>query len=230
MQGDSAAAALLLAAVHLAAGKLHGGERSRWLSAAGGVSAAYVFLHLVPELAQRQALIAHGALHLYLAAFAGFALFYALESAVKQSRGGRGEARAAPQAAFWLHLASFALYNALIGYLLAGRAAAGRGELAAFAGVMAMHLLAVDYGMREHHKQGYTGTGRWVLAAAVPAGWALSLFQRGAEPAASLLLAFLAGALILNVMKEELPAERESRYGVFLVAAAASGALLFLLG
>ncbi|HUG76186.1 MAG TPA: hypothetical protein VML57_01730, partial [Burkholderiales bacterium] len=43
MQGDSAAAALLLAAVHLAAGKLHGGERSRWLSAAGGVSAAYVF-------------------------------------------------------------------------------------------------------------------------------------------------------------------------------------------
>jgi len=31
--------------------------RSRWLSAAGGVSVAYVFMHLLPELAEGQAAI-----------------------------------------------------------------------------------------------------------------------------------------------------------------------------
>ena len=52
------AAACLLAIVHLLAGRLSFMSwipRSRWLSAAGGVSVAYVFAHLLPELARTQA-------------------------------------------------------------------------------------------------------------------------------------------------------------------------------
>lgn len=50
-------AALVLTLTHLAAGrlsKLHSLPRSRWLSMAGGVAVAYVFVHLLPELAQGQ--------------------------------------------------------------------------------------------------------------------------------------------------------------------------------
>ncbi len=48
-------AALGLAAVHLFAQRMRFialVPRSRWLSAAGGVSVAYVFVHVLPELAE----------------------------------------------------------------------------------------------------------------------------------------------------------------------------------
>lgn len=42
--------------------------------------------------------------------------------------------------------------------------------------------------------------------------------------------AFLAGGMILNVLKEELPEERESRFTAFLSGAAGYAALLLLAG
>ena len=63
--------------------------RSVWLSAAGGVSVAYVFVHLLPELAEHQDVIAErardagllGAIesHAYLIALFGLGLFYGVE-------------------------------------------------------------------------------------------------------------------------------------------------------
>jgi hypothetical protein len=40
------------------------------------------------------------------------------------------------------------------------------------------------------------------------------------------LTAFVGGSVILNVLKEELPEDRQSRFGAFLVGAAAYSALL----
>ncbi len=51
----------LLAVVHLTAGKMRflgGTPRSVWLSAAGGISVAYVFVHVLPDLAEAQAAVA----------------------------------------------------------------------------------------------------------------------------------------------------------------------------
>ena len=42
----------------------------------------------------------------------------------------------------------------------------------------------------------------------------------------AVLVAFLSGAVILNVMKEELPEERESRFSAFLAGAAGYAAVL----
>jgi hypothetical protein len=50
-------AAIGLAIVHIITGKLRfleGTPRSRWLSIAEGVSVAYVFIHLLPELGERE--------------------------------------------------------------------------------------------------------------------------------------------------------------------------------
>jgi hypothetical protein len=46
--------------------------------------------------------------------------------------------------------------------------------------------------------------------------------------AVSLLLAFLAGAIVLNVIKEELPAERESRFWAFGVGVVGYTVVLLL--
>jgi len=64
------AAALLLGVVHGVAPYLHvlrGTPRSVWLSLAGGVSVAYVFVHLLPELAAGEALLERGLVQAKLA-------------------------------------------------------------------------------------------------------------------------------------------------------------------
>lgn len=234
-------AALGLALVHLYAGKLRFLEstpRSVWLSTAGGVSVAYVFVHLLPEVGEVQEVLKEalgrslGFLenHGYLLALAGLVVFYGLERAAKASRKGRGgEAEATGPGVFWLHIGSFALYNLLIGYLLVRRPEQGLPELVWFFVAMALHFVVNDFGLREHHKAAYTRTGRWVLAAAVLLGWSAGLFGELPEATRALLVAFLAGGVVLNVLKEELPTERESRFWPFALGAAAYAALLLLI-
>lgn len=91
---------------------------------------------------------------------------------------------------------------------------------------MALHFLVNDYGLRQDHKDTYKRIGRWVLAAAVVAGWALGLAVEIHRAGLSVLFAFLAGGVVLNVLKEELPAERQSRFLPFALGAAFSAALL----
>lgn len=93
--------------------------RSVWLSTAGGISAAYVFIHLLPELARYQdpfrQQFGHTGLagsfesHSYLIALLGLATFYGLDrfargSALQRERL-QGKKRPS-MAVFWLHLAA----------------------------------------------------------------------------------------------------------------------------
>ncbi len=237
-------AVAVLAVLHLVAGMLRfldGYPRSIWLSFAGGVSVAYVFVQLLPELNKGQEAVAEAVgeglafleHHVYLLALLGLAVFYGLERAATSSRRRRRAAGAedTPSAGvFWLHVASFAAYNALIGYLLHQRAEeSGRLALALFAVAMGLHFVVNDYGLREHHKEDYARVGRWVLAAALVVGWAIALAGEISEAALAILLAFLAGGVILNVLKEELPEERESRFWAFALGAAVYAALLLTL-
>jgi putative Mn2+ efflux pump MntP len=67
------------------------------------------------------------------------------------------------------------------------------------------------------------------LLAIMPlAGWALGAATEVSELTTSALTAFLGGSVILNVLKEELPEERESRFSAFLLGAI--GYSLLLLG
>ncbi len=99
-------AAIVLTAVHLLSGRLRflgGVPRSAWLSAFGGISVAYVFMHLLPELAEGQkaiegaggdeaALLGFLEHHVYLMALLGLIVFYGVE---RHSRGMRAAATAA---------------------------------------------------------------------------------------------------------------------------------------
>ncbi|MBA9075510.1 hypothetical protein [Rufibacter quisquiliarum] len=218
---------------------LEGVPRSVWLSGAGGVSVAYVFLHLFPELQEGQEHVQEAAQnqnisflkhHMYLMALLGLVIFYGLERmAIKSRNGGKGAADASPPAVFWVHILSFSLYNALIGYLLHEQEERSTQEAAFYFVAMALHFLVNDFGLREHHKQKYRHVGRWCLVIALAAGWATGLVVQVSEAATALLLAFLAGGVVLNVLKEELPEERKSRFSAFLLGVVAYSALLLLL-
>ena len=240
MNAGAALAAVVLAAVHVFAGKLRfleGIPRSRWLSLAGGISVAYVFARLLPELAEAQERLGETARgffarledHAYLLALSGLALFYGVERVTVRSRDTRREREgrdAAGERAFWLSIGSFALYTGLIGYALEDEADAGVRTLMLFAAAMALHFVVNDFGLREHHKGAYGRLGRWLLAAAVLLGWLLSLVAELPETALVAVLAFLAGGVVLNVLKEELPERRRSRFWAFALGAAGYAALL----
>lgn len=231
-------ASLALVAVHLLAGKLRfleGIPRSRWLSLAGGISVSYVFVHLLPELQEAQAAVVEtGRLpwlerHVWLLALLGLAVFYGLEQLALSSRRRRQEEAgedATGRRVFWVNIGAFALYNTLIGYLLLDRGEEGWLALATFAFAMAVHFVVTDFSLREHHKQAYSKVGRWVVALALLGGWALGLTLELSPAAIAVPLAFLSGAVILNVLKEELPAERRSRFLPFLAGSSAYAVLL----
>ena len=57
-------------------------------------------------------------------------------------------------------------------------------------------------------------------------GWGVRALHRFSDAVPVALQAILAGAVLLNVLKEELPSERESRYWAFLAAGLACAAFL----
>ncbi len=231
-----------LAVLHLFSGKLNflnGMPRSRWLSAASGISVAYVFVHLLPDLAEEQETIREAVetgfsfleYHVYLVALVGLATFYGLDRAAKVSRRRRqnsGKEDSTEAGVFWLHVASFSAYNALIGYLLLHRETPGIQSLFFFAFALGLHFIVNDYGLRKNHKGLYDGVGRWILAVAILVGWIIGLFSEISEAALAVLFAFLAGGIILNVLKEEIPEERESSFGAFALGATFYAAILLI--
>ena len=229
-----------MALAHLFSDKLlflQGIPRSPWLSMAGGVSVAYVFLHILPELSQHQGAIEEvggpvvGYLekHVYLVALLGLGLFYGLERAAKQKRDRSVRGGESMAYVFWLHMASFTIYNTLIGYLLLHRVDQNLQSLLFFFFAMTVHFVVNDYGLREDHEEQYDRIGRWILAAAIFLGWGIGVVVEVPEAAIAMLFAFLAGGVVLNVLKEELPRERKSRFWAFALGLVAYAALLLTL-
>ena len=233
--------AIGLALIHIYAGKLRFLDqvpRSRWLSVGSGTSVAYVFVHLLPELSHRQEVFTDPGLlgfaehHVYVFALIGLAVFYGLERVVKESKSRNQAAGGGDQAGFnvfWLHMISFSLYNGLIGYLLVHREERTLWALILFAIAMALHFIVNDSGLRQDHKGTYDKFGRWILAGAIVFGFIIGLSTEIPEGAIAVLFSFLAGSIILNVLKEELPEERESRFWAFVGGAVGYTALLLAL-
>lgn len=95
---------------------------------------------------------------------------------------------------------------------------------------MGLKFVVNDHALHAKHGDRYDAIGRWLLAGAVFVGFGLRYMYRFPDVVPVILQALLAGAVILNVLREELPAERQSRYWPFAIGAAAYAALLIRLG
>jgi hypothetical protein len=241
MPGLALIFALCLALIHLGTSRfsLAGAvPRSRWLSLAGGTSVAYVFVRILPELKKSQQVVVRADLplgflehHVYIVALLGFTTFYGLERLAVASRRrsqAAGGADATTPMVFWVHILAFACFNALVGYLLLHREQPGLDSLIFFSIAMGAHFLVNDYGLRRHHKEAYTRIGCWLLAGSVLLGWGIGLLTPIHELLLAVLFAFLAGGVILNVIKEELPEEQERLFWAFTLGAALYTVLLLL--
>ena len=234
-------AIVLLVGVHLFVGwfRLSRLPRSRWLSLAGGISVTYIFLHVLPEFAAYQEVLAGNERipflqylehHVYAFALLGLVVFYALERAAKRSQEPRRDPdydhREGSSRIFWIHILSFMLYNAIIGYLLVWREDQTTLGLLYYVVAMAFHFMVTDYGLYDHYRDMYRTSGRWLVVAALVGGWVLGLVERIPEVYIGMIFSFLAGGVIMNVLKEELPEERRSNLGAFVAGVVAYAVLL----
>ena len=233
--------------------------RSVWLSIAGGVSVAYVFVALLPETEEHARRLEQSGIvseqwlerlghPIYLLALVGVLVFYGVERLARQGRSakdlpeevdsvpglekpdaaGHINGHEEPTGIFWVHVGTFTLYNALIGWLLTDEEEFGYLSLGLYTLAMCLHLLVNDVGLRLHHRQLYDRYGRWLMAAAPIAGFALGYFAVLPAAVISGMFGFLCGATVLNTLKEELPEESDSRFWAFAGAAIAFSGLLIV--
>lgn len=192
--------------------------RSQWLSFSGGISVSYVFLQILPELHEGQKVFNQkgwnlfGEHQVFLLALFGLVTFYGLERLAKGRKSAQDHRRI-----FWVHLASFSVYNILIGYILQNREQHSLKGVAFYFLAMGAHFFVNDFGLQATFKSIYVSKGRWILAGCIILGWLLGYFYELPESSYVILLALIAGGIILNVLKEELPEERESRFWAFLL-------------
>jgi hypothetical protein len=245
IQLGSLLVAVLLACVYIFRGAARleseaGRELRRWavVSAAAGVSIAYVFVDVLPELAaQNRALressateLAFAEQRIYILALLSFVVMYGIEHIVLKRRPARRETIAGEtrDAVYWLHLLGFSAYSSLIGYLLVERAERGSGALAVYAAAMTVHFLVVNHSLAEEHGNIYRRHGHWVLAASVLGGWLLGIVAPLSEVMFARLFAVLAGGVVITSLRAELPDDRRGRFWPFCVAAIGFAVLLLL--
>ncbi|RBW69716.1 hypothetical protein DS031_09260 [Bacillus taeanensis] len=215
--------------------------RSRLLSVTGGISVAYIFVHILPELKEHQDILHEGETfknfflsehHVYLFAMIGLVIFYGLERMVmvsKKRNERKRDKHHAGAGAFWIHILAFCVYNALIGYLLVRGESKEFTEMGLYFFALALHFISNDHSLRETHKQSYDQYGRWLLSFSIFLGWGFGMIEEVSEAAIAILFSFLAGGVVLNVLKEELPEERDSNFWAFSAGVILYTSLLLLI-
>ncbi|MGK6310761.1 hypothetical protein [Variovorax sp. DT-64] len=238
---ETGAAAFLFAAVFLAGGRVHPfrsivRDRRSVISFSAGMAMAYVFVHVMPELAAaRRSFKASVNMHLryegmaiYFFALVGFLVFYGLDHLRKRLPEPAEAANGAK--GFRLHLAGFAAYAWLVAYLLVHNLEETAVSTALYAVAIAFHFLAVDHALRHEHGAVYERVGRFVLAGMCVLGWVAGQLFALPHHVVAPLVAFLSGAIIMNSTIMELPSESDGRFLPFVTGGLVYGLILLPLG
>jgi hypothetical protein len=237
---ETSAAALLFAAAFLA------GDRVRpfralfdprsIISFGAGMSTAYVFVYLMPELhGARRAFaesvsvpLRYEGMAIYFLALVGFLVFYGLDHLRARLR----ESAEVGQAglAFKLHIGGFAAYVWVMAYLLVHSLEQTSASTALYTVAITFHFLALDRTLRNEHGAAYQRIGRFVLAGMSVLGWGMGLLFALPNYVLALLVAFISGAIIMNSSIMELPTEKEGRFLWFITGGIVYGLILLPLG
>ena len=198
---------------------------------------ALVFLEILPELAAAQEAVGRTLdpesfldRHVYIVAVVGLAMFYGMDRLIRVSRQqhrSTGAGDHTSDGVFYLSMAVVGTKNLTVGFLLAEEPRAVS-PLVLLTLALALEFTVADRGMHADHQAKYDRIGRWVLTVVLCFGWIAGFAGLVPEISIAILRALLAGMIVLNVFKEELPEERQSSYSAFLTGLVLYGGLLLL--
>ena len=208
------------------------GNGRAFVSFAGGVAIAYVFLHMLPNLVEynkpigrmllnNQWLTPFTELLIYIVSLFGFLIYYGFDLLAERYHAeGHNDGWV-----YGLHLTMFCLYNFLITYTMSLRALLSITATVLFTFAMALHFVLTDRKFCRFYKIQFNHLGRFLLIIALLVGWLCSvIFDPVNVLVAAFMVAFLAGSVLLNVFREELPTTGLTSYRWF-----SFGALLITL-
>jgi len=209
-----------------------------WISILGGISVSYVFLSLLPSIERnRKALDANSNVlaqgdYYFLIILFGFTLFNCLETLVKHHRKRKTRDildnplvdhidELLPCKVVWifvLHMVSYSLYTFSIGYLVISKYIFfGLTDMLFFWVAMEAHYIVDDISIHDNFGKTYDHFGRFILICTTIIGWVVGYSTEPSILVLSIISSFISGASIINVIKEELPAETKGSIPLFLV-------------
>ncbi len=194
-----------------------------WLPLCAGVAIGYVFLFVLPELADFTAEIietesASGEFwqyRLYLLSLTGLLVYLFID------RLGAPDGRIVHRARL-IQGVGFSFYNVLMGYLLSSMPRPGATPVVLATFTLCLHFLGIDHQLRHTHPELFDRQLRWLLALSVCLGWLIGILTDLPQIYSATAIAFVAGSIIVNVMTEELPDRRPASLMAFVV-----GVLIF---
>ncbi len=213
--GTLATIVLVLALLHLGLPRFRGWlERKERLvgSVGGGLMSAYVFLHLLPELDEGQAVIGRS---IYGIALLGFLLFDGIERwAWTRTKDAEPEARR--KASFPHRVVLAAGYNFLILYSLPEAIYDSYLVVYLMLLTFVLHLVHVADSLSGLDEHAYDRWGRHVLVLGLVAGAALHAAAPPSLRVVNVSTALLSGSILFTVFKEQLGEYEKTSYRMYL--------------
>lgn len=217
-------ALIVLAAIHIFANRakvLGWIWRGKFLSFASGISLAYVFVDLLPTLEKGGPILKQTfgnllpflELHTYLLALLGILFYFGVESAESKQNN-------------WVPISGYLLFNFLVGASLSDSSNPEIKPLVLFTIAIGMHYFVRDHMANVAKKPAVLGALILILFGGYLVGYLTKI-----PPAANAIgISFVAGGILLNIFRYELPKKEKGGYVWFVFGALLYTTMLLSLG
>ena len=192
-----------------------------WVSVADGIAVGYVFMYLLPKLTDYTIYLANikpigwefFEYRTYLFALIGFLAYFAADIWSGSEN---------PRTIHWKLVQGlfFCGYNFFMGYILPELPRTGLLPIFLVALALGAHFMGINHLLFEWHSIYFKKVLRWLMAASLTIGWLIGLIIILPKIFKISAMAFIAGAILINVMTEELPYKNKKRYLEFLAGVA----------
>lgn len=181
-----------------------------WVSFSSGIALGYVFLYMFPKLSDYTIQIAQQSTanswefinyRIYLFALIGLVIYLVVDLYSE----GENKERSIIKL---FNYSAFCFYSIILGYTLADMPRSGILPIILITIVLGFHFFGINHQLFQWNHFIFTRYLRWLLALSIFMGWLYGIFTSLPKEVMMTATAFLSGAIIANVMFEELSKHR----------------------
>lgn len=205
-------------------------------SFAAGVGISYAIVHLLPHLAYFQTVLidkfaweagifyTHTIYAIVLVGLVGSYVVYKIDERTFMVLEKKDMAQA-NHVYFWSDISFHMVYNVMIGYLVIVNTLSEQFYILTYFIAFGLHFLMSDWTLYHHHGELYNKFGRFLLSFSIFAGAFISVIVTLPYYLVVCIGALITGALLMDIIKLELPNGSEGSIRYFLIGTVFSGIL-----